>query len=122
MDSTDRELLVIVRADPAADVVDLLTREFVVIHTVSPRVVVIRNPGHGDDGDLGSMADVTVVRGADIPSEAMVGLDQAEALFVQAWATRNDDAKRVRELEGLDWDTGGFEPPDPPPDHGFGFR
>jgi hypothetical protein len=67
---------------------------------------------------------------SDVPATAMAGLralasvfepgtapdtttlNQSEALFANAWHSRQTTAKQ-RRGEGLDWDAPGFEPPDP---------
>ena len=69
------------------------------------------------------MPGVSSVSEGAVAPELLGGLDEAEALFVSAWASRSEVPKLPRPGDGVDWDAGGFEPPDPPPEvelDGFG--
>jgi len=61
---------------------------------------------------LRSMAGIArVLTGAE-PAQSLPQLDEAEALFVQAWLSSRGQVKQ-RRGEGLDWDTPPMLPPDP---------
>jgi hypothetical protein len=62
------------------------------------------------------MPGVVAVSGGTLPSGLVERLDEGEALFVTAWASRMTGPQKQRGGEGLPWDASGFEPPDPPAD------
>lgn len=108
------ETLVILTGDSASNVLDDLTRAHLVVHAASPRVVVIKDSDSARTKNLDSIPDVTTVKGPDVPLAALVGLGDAEKLFVQAWSMRQAAPQKSRRGEGVDWGTDGFLPPDPP--------
>jgi hypothetical protein len=55
---------------------------------------------------------VAAVTVGAVAQEVIADLDETEALFIRAWASRRGGLERPRPGEGLDWDAGGFEPPD----------
>ncbi len=65
--------------------------------------------------NLRSMTGIAGVVAGTEPAQNLPQLDDAESLFVQAWLSKRGQAKQ-RRGEGLDWDTPGMLPPDPPPD------
>ena len=113
--SGDRpELLVILGGERAAEALNQLRNSYRVTQSASPRVVVIE-AGPGEAGRLRAIPGVKVVTAGELPSEGMEGLDDGEALFVEAWVSRiNELPLKQRPGEGLPWDAPGFIPPDPP--------
>jgi hypothetical protein len=109
------ELLVILDGDsPVAGGGGSLDR-FRIVHAVSPTVFVIELPGDTSAAEVAAVPGVAAVSEGAVAPELVAGLDEAEALFVRAWARRLGVPGQPRPGEGLDWDARGFEPPDGPP-------
>lgn len=104
------EILVIADPDTLAGPVVLASGT--VLHTVSDRIVTVRLY---PDASLDDVHSEPAVRwaGTDPPDTVLADLDPAERLFVDAWLRRRTE-KPARPGEGLDWDTPGRLPPDPP--------
>ena len=110
------ELLVILDGDsPVAGGGEFFDR-FRIVHSISPTVFVIELHGDTSAAEVAAVAGVAAISEGAVAPELVAGLDEAEALLVRAWARRLGDPAPPRPGDGLDWDTGGFEPPDGPPE------
>jgi len=114
--SDDGELLVIMSEGSIDSDSAGLADGFRIVHAVSRRVFVIEPPAGIASTDVAALPGVAAMSEGDVAPEILEGLDETEALFVQAWSKRKGESKTQRRGEGLDWDAGGFEPPDLPPD------
>jgi hypothetical protein len=85
---------------------------FRIVHAASPNVLVIELPGDTSAADVAAVPGVAAVTVGAVAQEVIADLDETEALFIRAWASRRGGLERPRPGEGLDWDAGGFEPPD----------
>ncbi len=86
------------------------------LHTASDRVLVVELDPEADVARLHRDPAVRWI-GNRPPSDVVDELDPAERLFVGGWV-RREAGNRERRGDGLDWDTPGFLPPDPPPGSG----
>lgn len=110
------ELLVILDGDsPVADGGGIFDR-FRIVHSISPTVFVIELHGDTSAAEVAAVPGVAAVSEGAVAPELVAGLDEAEALFVRAWARRLVEPAPARPGDGWDWDTSGFEPPDGPPE------
>jgi hypothetical protein len=82
-----------------------------VTQSISPRVLVVSTAG-ADLERIRMHPGVSRVVAGAAPGE-IPGLDEQEALFVAAWASRQG-GKTARGGDGVAWDAPGFLPPDPP--------
>lgn len=114
--SDDGELLVIMSEGSVDSDSAGLADGFRIVHAVSRRVFVIEPPAGIASTDVAALPGVAAMSEGDVAPEMLEGLDETEALFVQAWSKRKGEPKTQRRGERLDWDAGGFEPPDLPPD------
>ena len=112
----DGELLVIMSEGSVDSDSAGLAEGFRIVHAVSRRVFVIESPAGTTSADLAALPGVAALSKGDVAPEIFEGLDETEALFVRAWSRRKEESKTQRRGDGMDWDAGGFEPPDPPPD------
>ena len=112
----DGELLVIMSEGSVDSDSAGLADGFRIVHAVSRRVFVIESPAGTASTDVAALPGVAAMSKGDVAPEILEGLDETEALFVQAWSRREGESKTQRRGEGLDWDADGFEPPDPAPD------
>ena len=112
----DGELLVIMSEGSVDSDSAGLADGFRIVHAVSRRVFVIDSSADAGSTDVAALPGVVAMSEGDVAPEILEGLDETEALFVQAWSRRKGKPKTQRRGEGLDWDAGGFEPPDPPSD------
>lgn len=104
------EILVVTgHGKPALPVVEAYGRA---VHTVSDRVVTVTL---APEVNLDEVRSDPAVRwaGRTPPDTVVAELDPGERLFVAGWLRRGDE-KPPRPGEGLDWDTPGRLPPDPP--------
>jgi hypothetical protein len=108
------ELLVILDGGSPVAVGDGYFDRFRIVHAASPNVLVIELPGDTSANEVAAVPGVAAVSEGAVAPEFLAGLDEAEALFVGAWASRLGGPGPPRPGEGLDWDSGGFEPPDAP--------
>jgi hypothetical protein len=108
------ELLVILDGGSPVAVGSEYFDRFRIVHAASPSVLVIELPGDTSAAEVAAVPGVVAVSDGAVVPELIAGLDEGEALFVRAWASRLGGPTPTRPGEGLDWDTGGFEPPDAP--------
>ena len=108
------ELLVILEDDSSIAGGGELFDRFRVVHAVSPTVFVVELPTDVSAVEVGAIPGVAAVSDGAVAPELIAGLEEAEALFVRAWARRIELPRPLRPGEGLDWDACGFEPPDAP--------
>lgn len=106
-----QELMLILNADRDLD--DAHER-YRVTQKVSPRVLIVELIGNATKEELKAMSgvDAVLVSGEKPASEIIASLTETEALFLEAFTKRSQP--KARPGEGLDWDAGGFLPPDPP--------
>jgi hypothetical protein len=109
------EFLVILDPSAAADALRRLRGSHQVTHVGSPHVVVV-SVSPGEPPPSSSTPGVVAVSAGSLPPGLVERLDEGEALFVTAWASRMTGPEKRRRGEGLPWDASGFEPPDPPAD------
>ncbi|HEV7881627.1 hypothetical protein [Bradyrhizobium sp.] len=85
-----------------------------VIQKVSPRVVIVEPLGDATKEEMGTIEGVDVVLepGERLVRDVSGAFSDAEMLFIEAYAQRSRDKRRLG--DGLDWDADGFLPPDPP--------
>ena len=115
MSPGDRELLVIVNNDSTGSGDAEFSDRFRIVHIMSPRVFVIELPADANSAEISALPGLAVVRESEVTPETLKGLDETEALFIQAWSEHREESETQRRGEGFDWDADGFEPPDPPP-------
>ena len=115
MSPGDRELLVIFSNDSTGSGAAEFPDRFRIVHVLSPRVFVIELPADANSAEISALPGFAVVRESGVAPETLEGLDETEALFIQAWSQRREEPETQRRGEGFDWDADGFEPPDPPP-------
>ena len=104
------EILVLLQRDEA--VPDHFGTHGRLVHSASSRLFVLElTPGERAT----DLMDEPAVRwaGERPPDDVAEELDESERLFVDGWALRRR-GKPERPGEGLDWDTEGRRPPDPP--------
>ena len=104
------EILVVI--SPAAAGPSGLLAHGRLVHSISDRVVTIELAPEASLDDVRS--DPAVRWAGHTPPDAVLAeLDPEERLFVEGWLRRGVE-KPERPGEGLDWDTPGRLPPDPP--------
>lgn len=104
------EILVVI--SPAAAGPSGLLAHGRLVHSISDRVVTMELAPEAGLDDVRS--DPAVRWAGHTPPDAVLAeLDPEERLFVEGWLRRGVD-KPERPGEGLDWDTPGRRPPDPP--------
>ena len=107
------EVLVILDPLSAAKTQERLRISHRITQVGSPRVVVVAVSPEETPPSPSTPGVVAVSSGA-LPPGVMEELDEQEALFVRAWASRMTGPQKQRRGEGLPWDAPGFEPPDSP--------
>jgi hypothetical protein len=107
------EFLLILDSVTAAEAQEQLHRTHRVTQVGSPRVVVVAVSPEETPPSPSTPGVVTVSSGS-LPPDIFEELDEQEALFVAAWASRMTGPEKQRRGEGLPWDAPGFEPPDAP--------
>lgn len=107
-----REVLVVLSEANASEALEELRSLGRVTQLASPRVAILDSER---PEVLRTVPGVVVITDATVPAQVTEQLDEAEALFVAAWASRRLEQSKPRRGEGLSWDSAGFEPPDPPP-------
>lgn len=110
-DPSAAELLVILSEDDLDRARSKVERSYRLLHSVSPRVLVIQRPA-SDLPPLSSLAGVLIATEEDVPEAILRTLSATEKLWVSAWLLRKRVKQRVG--EGFSWDAPGFLPPDRP--------
>jgi hypothetical protein len=105
------EVLVIFRRGTSTDLFTQLTNQPTMTAAMSPRIAVLANAAAAEQLRHHPQVEAVIMRPEDeIPNS----LNQAERLFVSAWAKNQRASDKVRPGEGLAWDAPGFLPPDAP--------
>jgi hypothetical protein len=105
------ELLVVLADDDVDRVRSSIESNYRVLHSVSPRVLVIQKPASNLTSPT-HLAGVLLATDDDVPEEMLSTLNPTEKQWVQAWLLRKRPKQRVG--DGLSWDAPGFLPPDRP--------
>jgi hypothetical protein len=111
--NSDGEFLVILDPLTAAEAQERLRSSHRVTQVGSSRVVVVAVSPEETPPSPSTPGVVAVSSGAPPPG-VVEELDEQEAMFVTAWASRMTGPEKQRRGEGLPWDAPGFEPPDRP--------
>lgn len=85
--------------------------EFTVKQSISNRVFTV----DADPAELKRLCQLPGVAYAfcgALPDTEVEYLTEGEALFVDAWSTRQQQVKQSRPGDGLSWDASGFTPPE----------
>jgi len=105
------EVLVILEPSVAEAARGAITRAAVPTQSISNRVYI----AVADDAvvsRLRSMPGIATIIVSGEHATTLPPLNEAEALFAQAWLSRQGQVKE-RRGDGLDWDTPPMQPPDP---------
>jgi hypothetical protein len=107
------EFLVILDPLTAVEAQEQLRSNHRVTQVGSPRVVVV-SVSRDETPPSPSTPGIVAVSRGEPPTGVIEELDEQEAMFVTAWASRMTGPQKQRRGEGLPWDAPGFEPPDRP--------
>ena len=103
------EILVILAKEGEESARSFIERTHAIIHSVSPRVFVIRKPT-ADADRVEPGREILIATAGEVPKEILDTLSNAEELWIAAWSLRNKPKSRLN--EGLPWDAPGLQSPD----------
>jgi hypothetical protein len=107
------EIIVILDTDNADETRCELESRWTVLQKASPRVLVLAGAPNTIP-EVSAVKGVTALIDHELPKSLTSTLTPPEILFISAWLLRQNRASKQRRGDGLDWDTEGLLPPDPP--------